>query len=235
MPLDPKLYGGFSSEKQAYYVSVAHPGKKGTEYAFVGIPVRIARSYANGNKNAVNDYVAGLYKDGEIVGAPVRKHQLMIMEGQAVYVVSSTEVSNAVQLTVDRRFHEMLYHIAHGNIEALSKMKDFHAVAHDFVLEYLDKLERFFPMYMSKGKRVEEFIEGACGGFDALSVKDKCEYIKVLLIMTKSKSSMSDMPVKWNGGTSWGRLHNKNIKPDKTEWIDTSVTGYYKVTKKGVK
>lgn len=235
VPLDPKLYGGFSSEKQAYYVSVAYPGKKGTEYAFVGIPVRIARSYANGNKNAVNDYVAGLYKDGEIVGAPVRKHQLMIMEGQAVYVVSSTEVSNAVQLTVDRRFHEMLYHIAHGNIEALSKMKDFHAVAHDFVLEYLDKLERFFPMYMSKGKRVKEFIEGACGGFDALSVKDKCEYIKVLLIMTKSKSSMSDMPVKWNGGTSWGRLYNKNIKPDKTEWIDTSVTGYYKVTKKGVK
>ena len=125
---------------------MAYPGKKSTEYAFVGIPVRIARSYDNGNKNAVNDYVAGLYKDGEIVGAPVRKHQLMIMEGQAVYVVSSTEVSNAVQLTVDRRFHEMLYHIAHGNIEALSKMKDFHAVAHDFVLEYLDKLERFFPI-----------------------------------------------------------------------------------------
>jgi len=101
---------------------------------------------------------------------------------------------------------------------------NFDDLAQEFLIEYVDKVEKYYPLFKSVAQKVREFSQN---GFIALDRKDKCQYIANLLIVTARGSGRVDMPQNWNGGSSWGRLKDKTIVPNQVDWINQSITGYY--------
>ncbi len=221
-PLDTKIYGGYSSVQQSYYVNVEHgkPNKRKTE--LVGVSALDALRYKNGDKNAILNALSDK-ENPIIIGKPVYKNQLINYKGQYVTISSATEVTNATQLIIDKKYHKLLYYIEKHPDKA-AKLNNLDDLCNNFVKEYVEKLIKFYPLYNNIALKVKEF---ATNGFDVLNKEDKIKYISNLLVVTSRGAGRVDMPPKWNGGSSWGRLTGKTIVKNEVDWINQSITGYY--------
>ena len=221
----PLSYGGYSGSKQIYYVNVEYSkGKKRVE-KLVGVPVLTATEYANGDKNAILKMLeAEGYTNPVVDDRTIYYNQLIKMKGQKVLIRSANEVCNATQLIVDRKFHQMLRYIEKDNLYALERMENFSTISKEFLFQYLEKMEKFFPLFDSIKDKVQAFVQTK---FDSLTNAKKAEYIKKLLVITKSGASRVDMGAELGGGSSLGRLKDKTIVKSEVEWIDQSMTGIY--------
>jgi len=227
--MDPKLYGGYSNVNNAYFISINYSKGKKRLSKLVGVPVAVATQAKNiSSDKPIVDYLIGEGFDApEIVGKPVRKNQLINYYGQDVYITSDNEVVNATQLFVSKKYMFMLKCILDGKIEKAINIPEFKDVAKAFVLEYVEKINNYYPLYKSIGEKILEFANNVLLSMDD---KDICKYISNLLIITKSGAGRIDMPKEWNGGSSWGRLSGKTISKndDNIKWKDCSITGYYR-------
>ena len=174
------------------------------------------------------------------------KYQLIRYNGQLCYITAATEVINAEQLIMDKKYSLLLYCIAHpnkkvtvkGNVYRLTDVcreQFFTGLMKEFVSAYAEKLNERYPLYAKYAEGVVAYIESE--KFSALplySEKEACKaaYILNLLNLTKACSTCLDMK-KYAGKTSWGRLNGKTIYKNKVDWIDTSVTGIYRAEVKG--
>lgn len=221
----PLSYGGYSGSKQIYYVNVEYSkGKKRVE-KLVGVPVLTATEYANGDKNAILKMLEDEgYTNPVVDDRTIYYNQLIKMKGQKVLIRSANEVCNATQLIVDRKFHQMLRYIEKDNLHALERMENFSTISKEFLFQYLEKMEKFFPLFDSIKDKVQAFVQTK---FDSLTNAKKAEYIKKLLVITKSGASRVDMGAELGGGSSLGRLAGKTIVKSEVEWIDQSMTGIY--------
>ena len=238
IPLNPEIYGGYSQENQSYYLNVAFDKGKGRESKMIGIPALYAVCDKNGENTAIKKY---LEKEGyinpEILGKPVGKFQLIRYQGQLVYIVSDNELSNAQQLTVDRKYSKMLSLIEkelksdkkEKTFSAAANIENFDVISKNFVCDYVERVNKYYPLFKAIAQKVKEFVED---GFDSLEAKDKCQYIANLLVVTARGSGRVDMPKPWNGGSSWGRLSGKTVQYNEVDWINQSITGYYTSTVK---
>ncbi len=224
IPLNPEIYGGYSNEYQAYYVNVEYDkGKKRLE-KLVGVSALTAKRFANGDKNAIiNALLEDGYLNPTIIGKPIFNNQRIKLQGQEVLIASATEVSNATQLLINAKFHQMLY-LLEKDDKSVIKLQDFDVLAKEFLIEYVEKLQKYYPLFDGVRQKVQKFVES---GFDALSSIDKAKYLTYMLVITFRGAGRVDVPKEWQGGSSWGRLSGKSIVRSEVEWIDQSITGYY--------
>ncbi len=221
VPLNPNIYGGYSSVKQAYYVNVEYDKGKKRVCELVGVASLTAKQYANGDKKAILTALekAG-YKNPVILGKPVYNNQLIKIDGQQVLITSATEVCNATQLLIDVKYHELLYWID-KDINKAVKLKNFEQLVEEFICIYIEKLENYYPLYHTIKDRLKLFVDNC---FNNLTAKEKAELVKALLVITSRGAGRVDIK---GVGSSLGRLSNKTIVKDKVEWINQSITGYY--------
>ena len=246
----PLLYGNYNGENDAYFVlATVQKGKK-TETVLTGVPVRIAY-LAKKNETAVDDYLKRYFEANKKVYVShdkrkILKYQLIRYNGQLCYITAATEVINAEQLIMDKKYSLLLYCIAHpnkkvtvkGNVYRLTDVcreQFFTILMKEFVSAYAEKLNERYPLYSKYAEGILAFIGSQ--NFEALplySEKEACKatYILNLLNLTKAGSTQLDMR-KYGGSTSWGRLGGKTIRKNEVDWIDTSITGIYRTEVKG--
>ena len=182
IPLNPDIYGGYTGEQCAYYVNIVYPKGKKIETKLVGIPVQVAtRAHEARDKSGtiIDAYIAEHYPKANVVGKPVFKNQLIDMKGQLVYIVADSEVANARQLVVDKRFARILYAIE-KDAYTEKTIPWIEQDGADFVRQYVEKLRRYYPLYHSIADKVAFFAEN---GFADLSPQDKGKYIRNLLLL----------------------------------------------------
>lgn len=245
VPLDPEKYGGYNGEQNAYFVWISYTKGKKTERRLVGIPALVAAQSQNQGQTVIENYVKGQFLNANIEGKPVYKYQLIKMNGQLVYISSDTEVQNATQLIVNKKYYYLLKCAERTKAEVdkrLGKKNDLsqyksiklftdekeaqlNDLAVDFVKEYVGKLDSYYGMYGPIAKKVKEF---AANRFNDLDITSKLIYVYYLLIVTKAGAGRIDMPKEWNGGSSWGRLKVSTIDPNEIILINQSICGYYK-------
>ncbi len=223
VPLNTEIYGGYSSSNQAYYVNVEYDNGKKRDEKLVGVTALTAKRQANGDENATINALKEDYKNPVIIGKPIFNNQLICMQGQKVLITAANEVCNATQLFVDVKFHQMLY-LIEKDVSVAIRLENFDELAKDFLIHYLEKLQKHYKLFNNIMQKVEAFVED---GFFKLEPKDKAEYIKSMLVITSRGAGRVDVRKDWNGGSSWGRLSGKTIKRNEVEWINQSITGYY--------
>lgn len=257
-PLPCEYYGNYTGQKEAYYVNVTFKKGKKIETILIGIPTVVSYEQKN-NPNAIAEYLTRYFasqKGKEYISHDKRiilKYQLInyMVKGKKhpCYITSSSELINAVQLVVDKRFNLLLYCLAHpkmrvqflGKDYSLKKSKEeFEPLMKEFILHLAQKIKSLYPLYESIADKIVAFVEN--GGFDNLpycttqaegsnkSVKGKNDFISDLMKVTGASSSSLDMKVYegFDGASCFGRLHQKSVYHDRVDWIDTSITGYYR-------
>ena len=223
IPLDPQLYGGYSGEKQAYYVNIRYKKSKKTLEKLVGVPSMVAKQHENGDSDAILRHIRKDYPSAEVIGKPVYKKQLIKMNGQYVTIASATEVNNATQLVIDKKYHKLLKLIENKNYSKVSELDNIEDLFDSLLCEYVEKVNKHYPLFSTIGESVDAFAKE---GFKNLDIESKCKYIANLLVITSRGAGRVDMKA-WNGGSSWGRMSGKTIIPSDVDWIDQSITGYY--------
>lgn len=250
-PLPINIYGNYQGEFDAYYVNVTFKKGKKIQTKLIGIPVMTAYKQKN-NSNAIAEFLTEKLVGCELFGYDKRKiykYQLIRYDGHLCYIVSASELINAVQLVVDKKFNLMLYCLAHPDMvielrhtdrptERISLRRGqelFEPLMKEFLLQYADKLEKLYPLYAKITKMVRDYV--VSGNFDKLPYltekdkqKGKNDFIIDMLKVSKAVSSQLDMRgyIDFDGATSFSRLASKTIYSNEVEWIDTSVTGFYR-------
>ncbi len=246
----PLNYGNYDGESDAYFVlATVQKGKK-TETVLTGVPVRIAY-LAKKNETAVDDYLKSYFEANKKVYVShdkrrILKYQLIRYNGQLCYITAATEVINAEQLIMDKRYSLLLYCIAHPNkkvtvkdnvyrLTAVENGEYFTNLMKEFVKAYAEKLNERYPLYAKYADGAVAYVESEkFATLPLYAEKEACKaaYILNLLNLTKAGSTQLDMR-KYDGSTSWGRLGGKTIRKDEVDWIDTSITGIYRTEIKG--
>jgi len=242
-PLPPKLYGNYEGENNAFSYFVTYEKGKKRETVLMGLPVRIYYQSRNDEKMIESYY-------GEILAAEnkkfisydkrkILKYQLARINGQACYITSNSEIINAEQLLIDKKYALLLYCVAHPDKKVFFRGKDYRltdndesltADMKDFFISYVEKLRARYPIYEKYADGILQYTSSQ--EFAALPVYarngvSKVEYIERLLNLTRACSTCLDMKP-FGGKTSWGRLNNKTIYAKTTLLTDTSVTGIYR-------
>lgn len=249
----PLLYGNYNGENDAYFVlATVQKGKK-TETVLTGVPVRIAY-LAKKNETAVDDYLKTYFeKKGKVYVShdkrKILKYQLIRYNGQLCYITAATEVINAEQLIMDKKYSLLLYCIAHpnkkvtvkGNVYRLTDVcreQFFTILMKEFIFDYVEKVRSRYPLYKNYADMIEKFVTS--GEFDKLSflcgekeIASKVNCIAGLLTLTSAKSKRVNMKGMGGENALWGRLSSRTIRKNEVDWIDTSITGIYRTEVKG--
>ena len=221
LPLDTKIYGGYSSVQQSYYVNVEHgkPNKRKTE--LVGVSALDALRYKNGDKNAILNALSDK-ENPIIIGKPVYKNQLINYKGQYVTISSASEVTNATQLIIDKKYHKLLSYAEKGIINFKKYNEEyFNKDCEQFFKEYFSKMQKYYPLYKNVMQKLQKYINEK---FESSSIEDKLKFIRCMLSITKDgATNMSSLKL----GSAIGRLNDKTIVKNEVDWINQSITGYY--------
>lgn len=262
-PLPIEHYGNYTGSVSAYFVNAIFRKKGINTTKLVGIPTIVAYQQKRDTSAITNYLMNSVTTEGEFVGYDSRiilKYQLIRYKNQLCYIVGATrgkdeiisskvEVINAVQLVVDKKYNLMLYCLAHPDMiidlkhtdrptERISLRRSqelFEPLMKAFLLQYVEKLEKLYPLYERIAKMVRDYV--VSGNFDKLPYipetdqqKGKCAFILDMLNLTKTVNSQLDMGkyADFEGKKGFGKLNSRTIYRDEVEWIDTSVTGFYR-------
>ncbi len=233
-PLPAEKYGGYSSEKNAYYVNATFSKGKNEKTVLVGIPTLISyKAKKDGDK--IFEYVkAKLDNEGKklirISDRIIYKYQFINFDGQYCFVASDGEVQNATQLVVNKKFNKLLYYISKNTGEVKGELKknqmELEPLISQFFVEYANKISK---PYYKQFNEIANKLYSQLDKLNALSYEEKCNIIYKLLIITSSGAGRVD--IKGNGyniGTSLGRLSRKTLTPQTVDYYDVSATGLYK-------
>lgn len=246
-PLPTEFYGNYEGDRDAYFLLATYEKGKRRETVLTGVPIRIA--YLEKTRpGAVDEYLSReLSGQGKKLISydrhKVLKYQLIRLNGQLCYVVAATEVRNAEQLRLDKKHALLLYAVEHpkkrvnfgGKIYRLTDDQAFFTERmREFIADYTEKLETRYANYKRYAAEIREYT--ASEAFLSLPIyaetgAGKADYITRLLNLTRACDTQLNMK-DYGGKTGWGKLHNKTIRKDEVDWIDTSVTGIYRSEKK---
>ena len=221
--LDPNFYGGYSSSKQAYYINVEYGSERKRKTELVGVYSLDAKRKQNGDDNAILNM---LIRDGKenpiVVGKPVYKNQLINYNGQKVIIVSASEVKNATQLIIDKKYHKLLHCAEKGKIDFTKYVEnDFISDCQKFFVEYFNKVQQFYPLYKNVLSKLQKYVEEK---FYQSDIDVKLKFISSIISITKDGATNMSM---FGLSGEVGRLKGKTIIKDDVEWINNSITGYY--------
>lgn len=224
IPMPSAVYGGYSSEKPAYFVILAKQKKKGkgfvTEYVFDNVPVRIL--YAEKNKpGAIREYFEKEYGEGVRIVRNIYKYQKIVMNGQKCFVTGTLEQNNATELYVKAKYEKLLYLSERDRL--VKEWEDsFDGLIKEFIDDYSFIVRKTMPLYANFADKLQEIKEKY---FDEMSIVRKADLLKRMLIVSNTRSK--DLKLDDNlGGGKFGRL-NKTILKQNLVLMDESVTGLY--------
>lgn len=239
IPLPTKSYGGYSSISSAYAMAIEY--KKGKKWQKAVVNVPLLEVY----KDNVDGYLKKEY--GEYAplvdefGKPVmlHKNQMVKYKGQLCYFVSDSELNNATQIKGKQYWQEALSKIEKANEKKRELTKDnmteeqyakISKQMKTFVVDYLEQLEKRFPLYNNVYENLCCFIDK--GGYDALPFEQQQKFILDLLKITstagradmnyKSIIDNEEVAIKRSG---MGRLSISSIDLDNLVIIYRSITG----------
>lgn len=230
--LDPKKYGGRTGVKNAYFMIIKFKRKDKEIKKLVGIPMNLAKV---DNQECIRNYLIDSenIEDArtlEIIKDKVKKYQLLEYKGHKMYLISQTELQNAVQLIMGKEYNELLDRIYNDkNIIAMGNNENFNYLISLFLDEFIGKLVSHYPMYESIVKRIRKDRLS----FENLGFVDKIELIKQLLNLTAVNSktgNFSKLGLSNLKATREGRILNQTKNGwsvDDMVFIDRSITGLY--------
>ena len=236
VPMPTELYGGYSSEKPAYFVVVEKHKKTKKdikkEYLLENIPVRVVINEKK-NPNIVKEYIKGIYGNDAKIIKKVYKYQLINYEGQLCKIVSRAEVNNACEIVFDYKYDSLLYYATHDfknyfMVERQINVLKNTSLIKEFINHYvvqIEKNEPFINDFLVDLKVVSENIE-------TMNIDERKNLIASML--TISDVTARTIKINVNGVIKEkGRLR-KALDPTKITWIDKSPTGLYVRIKQGV-
>lgn len=226
---DPKLYGGYSGEKDAYFCIIEYLKGKGTSLQLIGIPVRIA-ARESVNATAVMDYLESEYKQVHIVKDRIKKYQHIIyFDGEKendYYLVGANEVINARQLILSHKSYALIGKILNGDSQRLISDIEIE----NLYSELCEKM-KLYPCFLAIATSCEK-LENQ---FMELSFTQKKEFLKKMLVVMQANSSRVEK-TDWSKVTDNekpkfdipGSRLNKSLKPQNIQFINSSITGVFK-------
>lgn len=198
-PVD--IYGGYTSNNDAYLSIIKITDKKGDKYQVVGIPMRALDKLQKAQEKGHQEYLKTLteviepqfttirrgkkvVKKFSIVRTRVPFGQL-IQDGQEKFTLgSSTYKYNASQLTLSRKSIEILDKIGRKSTNTDEDLESVY-------LDILDKVNKYYILY-----DINKFREKLNDGFDLfkeLSLSDKESILSNILTGLHANAAMSDL------------------------------------------
>ena len=235
--LEPKKYGGYSSENDAYSIIVKYKKdqkKEKEERKFIGIPIQIhymIKSNQIDKAKWINEYAETKLKAKcgtvGIIRDYIYKNQLTEINGNLLYLVSDKEQHNAKEMFLNinsecKKVIDLLF--------SKEKLRDpqYESFLDDFVNCYIEKLENNFQVYSEVVKKLKKYVES--GKYAKLPFVDetknsidKQDFIKKIVLIGRCGPSNADLS-KYGLTGRFGRLE-KSIDIENTIFIDQSITG----------
>lgn len=220
----PEKYGYYTSPNSAYYSVIEHTetvrGKNKRKVSMVGIPVNA--SYRIKKEEDLLGYLESQFTDPRILKPQVLKYQKIKWGGAEYYLTSNSEMINARQLWLPRRYMKLL-----SKVEKKPLKKDCIDV------ETLDSLfhhlcfvvENDYPRYEGLAKKLQS---DTCQNlYHSKSLEEKVQVIDELLNLLHCNAARGLKSLSLSSAS--GRMTNLpigNFAEDIT-FIDSSVTGLF--------
>lgn len=221
--LDPKKYGGFSSQKFAHFFVYECMKKGKRSFEFASLPVCVAQEFAK-NPEAISDYAKSLCFDSgtefiQVTRRQLAKYQLIEINGERFYLTGKKEVRNATQIAFDQRQTDLLERAFGGNDPRRDSLIDLY----EYVLSFADRYSGRVSSLLKLKESREEFYSA--------SIEVQSDLIRSILQCLSGKSNSIDLSA-MGGSKSAGcikQTFNKILNSEKESFavIDQSVTGMF--------
>jgi len=185
--LDPKKYGGYTGENDAYFVLI----KNNRKIKLVGIPI-VVDYMIKDDLEKLKEYILKKenIKEADILKNNIKKYQKIIFRGQECYLVADAEVQNAVELKLNKQDIKTLYIALNDNANKSLEM-DLNQELNNLMSNILEKMELHYPLFSYEYLNIKDYFEK--GFFSALDVEQKRKFIKEVLKMLKADSGNANL------------------------------------------
>ena len=238
-------YGGYSGKKAAYFAVINYlkpSGKKESPVTeIVSIPAQIY-TLEKTHPGSIDKYIQDNYKDAVVLLPKVPINQKIEHDGNEQFIVGSSEVTNAKQLKLP---YDIEYAIAialkrgvprvtisEEQADEDDKLRDKRNRQIEKRNKVINGINRFWKVYSDKlANQYQQFGEAgnnarnAAPEYDKLSIDDKIEVVKLVLVATSAGSGRVDMKGLPN---SFGRMSGKTINPLNITFVYESITGLHR-------
>ena len=237
---DTSKYGGYNSQKTAYFMLVRSKGKKGKiMLSMEAFPLWMEKQ----NKAGIEEKVRFCAKQGlvepEIVIDRIKLNTLLYMDGSYAWLRGKTgnriKLCNANQLYLNKEEMKILKRISNYMTDRkLLKRQDLPVgekiKAEDNVRLYdalAEKLES--PVYRGLSIRKQaEFLKKSRERFISLSLEKQCVVIFEVLHLMQCNSVNSDLTLLGGVPNAGSLVNSKFVQDNEMKIIYQSCTGYYR-------
>ena len=228
--LDPKQFGGFSSQQFAYFF-IYEAKKKGKPcFQFAEVPVWLAERVGS-RPEALAEYASGLASDAglefvRITRAKILKKQLIGVNGNRLIITGAEEVRNASELSIE----ESALLITSEAVSFVKRGKplsaEFSRNANLVIGELAVRSKKIAPGLMGKISQINE-----AGSIERLDAASKARLLVQLLEIVNGANRQIDLSL-IGGAKTAGQYKvrfSKELNDPKTDFyiIDQSVTGMF--------
>lgn len=206
--LDPKQYGGFSSQQFAYFFVYEAKKKGKPTFRFSQVPVWLA-ARIEANPGALDEYARGLAKDEgleyvDITRSKIYKKQLIEVGGERFFITGKKEMRNAVEIAF--------------SIDELAMLEGLSAgISIDALLDHFDPLTCSATARLMNQIKIHELLENC----SSLSDVEKMMFVKRVLMLVNGSMNMVDLS--FVGGSKYSGC----IQPNYTKLLNDSKTSFY--------
>lgn len=223
--LDPKKYGGVSSEKQAYWFIFAAKDKRGrTKYFFEGVPIHLAKRTGT----ALKEYADAVAVEQGCQNAVILRKQVPLrqrfeLDGTPYYLYGSTsgahEVRPALELQCDR---DMLPLVSRLFAEDNDSRK-LHDADYQRLYEWLVGSTKLLSPKLSDALKLDSYRDAFASLGD---VEKRQQLIEIIKKLNRTSQTIDISSIGGAKKAGFLRIKMSNCLPSIT-WIDESVTGMY--------
>lgn len=231
--LPAEKYGGYSGEALAYYMAIEYINKKKIVKKLIGIPVHI-KVLEETSPGVIDEYIADELgtSDYRILKNRILKNQLIIENGNELYLVSSSEVVNAKQFFFGKKYTELYYTVLKAFARRVTE-EEKTEIEFDLckVYEYvINKAQKQYRLYGDIFLKIYSIVE-----FEKLSYDMKLGCLSEIFRLLRANSECANMS-KFNPqeGSKTGKLSDRmgrkgrhNVDIENTFFVDQSITGLY--------
>lgn len=234
--LDVEKYGGYTNVNMSYMLLVVGLKKKTIEYKIV--PVSIQEMYLiKSNQLSEQDIVDASDITKKLTNVTIvrrlLKYQLLKFDNNEVYLSSAREWINAKQLKLTlTQMRELEMILNYFNSLSIRKRMEQNKISlDDIVNKYfdviLDKQEKEYTFYTSEIKKIKEKRDV----FQALLIEEKIRIIQEILKLSKRGPENANLKLIGLADRVGRKTGKTSFEKDSSLW-DSSITGYYKKSKK---
>lgn len=253
--LPTNRYGGYSGVQAAYFAVINYlkqsNKKESPATEIISIPAQIY-TLEKTHPGSIDKYIRDNYKDAVVLLPKIPINQKIEYDGNEQFIVGSSEVTNAKQLKLP---YDIEYAIAialkrgiprvtisEEQADEDDKLRDKRNRQIEKRTKVIDGINRFWKVYSDKlANQYQQFrkagdnARNAAPEYDKLSIDDKIEVIKLVLVATSAGSGRVDMKGSEKNPkfpelglpNSFGRMSGKTIDPLNVTFVYESITGLH--------